>query len=707
MGKFDGKVALVTGAGGGLGRAYALLLARQGARVVVNDLGGARDGSGESTAMADVVVKEITEAGGEALANYASVAEAEGAQSMVNDAIEHFGRLDIVINNAGILRDKTLVKMDEAMWDLVMAVHLKGTFLVTQAAVRYMLKAGHGGSIINTSSYAGLKGNFGQTNYGAAKAGIAGFTRSAALEGRKFGIRCNAIAPVAKTRMTDDIAMVPEEFQPEQIAPLVVWLATDDAKDVTGRIFGAHGSQYLEYQMEMTPGVDLGPEIWDLDQITERFDDITRPGWEGKGGTEESGDDDQVRALFAALPTVFKARKAKGWSAKLVFEVKGTGHYSLVIGQDKAVFQDGAIDGADGKVTFDSADTLLQLTAGKLAPEQAFMSGKISANNMGALMNFAKYFDLEAAGRKAMSGESEGGEDTPEIGQNGAAEEASEPDGLNVNAAGKTYKHAARFIKAEEIVTYAEATEDKNPRYVDIGHEGGIVASPIFAVKPLFAVLGDALTDKELNADMLRLVHGEQEMRFHSPLRPWDLVAPRGEIESIEEKSSGHLVNVRQWLMRDGELVVEATSGLFIKGPRNPNRAKETTSPAPEAPIEREIVYEESQLVAPDQSLRYAEASGDHNPIHVDPNVARAAGLDNIILHGLCTMAIATKAFVNGVLGGDSTSLRRIKVRFARPVFPENTLTTRIWKESDGTYGLETVNEEGVPVLTQGVAEVG
>jgi len=185
MGLFDGKVAIVTGAGGGLGRAYALQLAAGGAKVVVNDLGGARDGSGAGSAMADQVVAEIVEAGGEAVANYDSVAAVEGGESIVKTAIDAFGRLDILINNAGILRDKTLMKMDEGMWDLVMAVHMKGAYAVTKPAIAQMRAQGEGGKVLNTSSYAGLIGNIGQANYGAAKAGIAGFTRVLGLELRR------------------------------------------------------------------------------------------------------------------------------------------------------------------------------------------------------------------------------------------------------------------------------------------------------------------------------------------------------------------------------------------------------------------------------------------------------------------------------------------------------------------------------------------
>ena len=205
MGLLDGKVAIITGAGGGLGRCHALLLAKEGAAIVVNDLGGSRDGQGGSASMADQVVKEIKAAGGQAVANYDSVATVKGGENICKTAIDAFGKVDILVNNAGILRDMTLVKTDEASWDIVVQVHLKGTYCVTRPVFTHMKERGQGGVIVNTSSTSGLIGNFGQCNYGAAKAGIAGFTRCLALEGKKYGIRVWGLAPVAVTRLTEDL----------------------------------------------------------------------------------------------------------------------------------------------------------------------------------------------------------------------------------------------------------------------------------------------------------------------------------------------------------------------------------------------------------------------------------------------------------------------------------------------------------------------
>ena len=273
MGMLDGKVALVTGAGGGLGRTHALLLAQEGAAVVVNDLGGARDGTGAGHNMADEVVNEITEAGGRAVADYGSVSDPDAARAMVRVAVDSFGKLDICICNAGILRDKSFKNMTDDMWDVVVDVHLRGTYLSSKAAYDQMLEQGHGGRIIMTSSTSGLLGNFGQTNYGAAKAGIAGLMRCLYLEGVKYGVTVNVLAPTAMSRLTEDI--LPEEMQdsfpPDKVSPPVVWLCTDEAKDVTGRQFLVAGNRVSLLSWQLTPLAskedDEGP--WDVEAVGE------------------------------------------------------------------------------------------------------------------------------------------------------------------------------------------------------------------------------------------------------------------------------------------------------------------------------------------------------------------------------------------------------------------------------------------------------
>jgi NAD(P)-dependent dehydrogenase (short-subunit alcohol dehydrogenase family) len=279
MGLLDGKVAVITGAGGGIGRCHALLFAKEGAKIVVNDLGSARDGQGQSHSMAEAVVNEIKAAGGQAVADFNSVSSFEGAKALIQKAIDTFGAVDILVNNAGILRDKTLWNLTEDMWDAVIGVHLKGTYNCTHHAVVWMKEKGRPGAIINTTSIAGLKGNFGQTNYAAAKAGIYGMTLTWAAELRKYGIRSNAVAPLAKTRLTEDIEQVGAEMKPEQVSPVALYLASDLAKDVTGRIIGVHGQHLFEYRMEMTAGVEKKTaDMWSAKEIAEKFEDITKFG---------------------------------------------------------------------------------------------------------------------------------------------------------------------------------------------------------------------------------------------------------------------------------------------------------------------------------------------------------------------------------------------------------------------------------------------
>ena len=275
MGMLDGKVALVTGAGGGLGRAHAMLLASEGASVVVNDLGGARDGTGSSNTMAQAVVEEIKAEGGQAIANYGSVTNRDDAQAMVEETVEAFGKIDILIANAGILRDKSFKNMDDDMWDVVLDVHLRGTYLSTKAAYDKMIEQGGGGRIIMTSSTSGLLGNFGQTNYGAAKAGIAGFMRCLWLEGIKYGITVNVLAPTATSRLTTDILPeeIQENFPPEAVSPAVVWLCSDEAKDVSGRQWLVAGNSVSLLSWQLTPIAtrELSDGFWGVDEIGEKI----------------------------------------------------------------------------------------------------------------------------------------------------------------------------------------------------------------------------------------------------------------------------------------------------------------------------------------------------------------------------------------------------------------------------------------------------
>ncbi|MSO59170.1 MAG: SDR family oxidoreductase [Ilumatobacteraceae bacterium] len=250
---FDGKVAVITGAGGGLGRQHALLLASRGAFLVINDLGGSVDGSGADATAAQKVVDEIVAAGGEAVANHDSVSTPQGGEAIIQTAIDAYGRVDIVINNAGILRDKTFHNMTPDFVDAVIDVHLRGAFNVTRPAWILMREQKYG-RIISTSSAAGIFGNFGQANYGAAKMGLVGFTRVLAQEGAKHNIKANAIAPLALTRMTEALlGPLGEKLEPGLISPIVAWLSHEDC-DVSGEVYSVGGGRVARIFIGETPG---------------------------------------------------------------------------------------------------------------------------------------------------------------------------------------------------------------------------------------------------------------------------------------------------------------------------------------------------------------------------------------------------------------------------------------------------------------------
>ena len=275
---FDGRVAVVTGAGGGLGRTYALELARRGARVVVNDLGGSVDGTGASAKAADVVVDEIIDSGGEAVANYDSVATEEGGAAIVQTALEAYDTVDIVINNAGILRDRSFAKMELEDVYAVIDVHLKGAFNVSIPAFKVMKEKGYG-RFVFTSSASGLFGNFGQSNYGAAKAGLVGLSNVIAIEGEKYNIKSNAVAPIAKTRMTEDLlGPFADMVQPEQVTPMVVYLCSE-ANESTHEIFtvggGRYGRVFIGTNHGWFAGTEEVPSVEAVSQNLETIRDIS------------------------------------------------------------------------------------------------------------------------------------------------------------------------------------------------------------------------------------------------------------------------------------------------------------------------------------------------------------------------------------------------------------------------------------------------
>lgn len=294
---FDGKVAIITGAGGGLGRSHALELARRGALVVVNDLGGSVEGTGADASAAQKVADEIKEAGGEAVANHDSVATPEGGDAIVRSAIDAFGRVDIVINNAGILRDKAFHNMTPDLSDPVIDVHLRGAFNVTRPAYVRMKEQGYG-RIVNTASGAGIFGNFGQANYGAAKMGLIGLTRVLAVEGERNNIKVNAIAPVAKSRMTENLlGPLADRLQPSWVTPLVTWLVHEDVP-VSGELYTLGGGHVGRVFIGVTPGwTDTNEETFTAEALRDHFDEIR----DESGYSVPANLNDELRLTLKAL----------------------------------------------------------------------------------------------------------------------------------------------------------------------------------------------------------------------------------------------------------------------------------------------------------------------------------------------------------------------------------------------------------------------
>jgi len=399
--RFDGRVAVVTGAGAGLGRTYALELARRGARVVVNDLGGARDGSGAgSAAPADRVVAEIQALGAEAAANYDDVALPEGGAGVVRTALDAFGRLDIVVNNAGILRDKSFLKMEPENWRAVQDVHVNGAYNVTRAAMAVMKDNGYG-RIVMTTSAAGLYGNFGQTNYSAAKMALVGLMNTLKLEGRKYDIKVNAVAPIAASRLTEDV-MPPDLFEkskPEFVAPLVLYLCSERCEDA-GAIFNS-GMGYFNRAAVLTgPGVKLGdaanpptPEQigrqWDRINSMEgakAYDDANAavfglisppdPAAETRQEADAGGAD--VKAVFDQMPAAFDAGAAKGVDVVFQYRISGPGggDWSVTVKDEGCVVAAGQAAKPTCTLKIGDGDFVAMVT-GKLNPMQAYTSGKL------------------------------------------------------------------------------------------------------------------------------------------------------------------------------------------------------------------------------------------------------------------------------------------------------------------------------------------
>ncbi|MFH1079923.1 MAG: SDR family NAD(P)-dependent oxidoreductase [Pseudomonadota bacterium] len=403
--RFDSRVAVITGAGGGLGRVYALELARRGARVVVNDFGGARDGEGQGSASpADNVVNEINNLGGEAVASYDSVATPEGGENIIQTALDAFGRVDILINNAGILRDKGIGKMEPENWKIVLDVHLHGAYHVTRPAFRAMRENGYG-RIIMTTSAAGLYGNFGQSNYSAAKMGLVGLMNTLKLEGSKYNIKVNTVAPIAASRLTADILPpdLLDKMKPEFVSPLVLYLCSEQCP-VSGKIYNAGMGVYNRAAIMTSPGIVIGngkslptaedvADNWEkimslkgtreYEQLKDRVLGDMKVTLQPKQGqpaaaAQTADTPTNIAAIFESMSKAFRADAAKGVDVVFQFSIGGNGGGEWIITvKDGTCKIEAGVHGKPNTTIRMAGADFLAMMSGKLSAMKAYASGKI------------------------------------------------------------------------------------------------------------------------------------------------------------------------------------------------------------------------------------------------------------------------------------------------------------------------------------------
>ncbi|KAI8926957.1 hypothetical protein BC831DRAFT_454475 [Entophlyctis helioformis] len=597
--RFDNRVVIVTGAGNGLGRAYAHLFAKAGASVVVNDLGGSANGVGGANAAADKVVEEIKAFGGKAVANYDSV---EDGDKIVETALKAFGKIDVIVNNAGILRDKSFARMTDADWDLVHRVHLRGSYKVVKAAWPHMLKQKYG-RIINTASSVGLYGNFGQANYSAAKAALIAFSNTLSLEGRKSNIIANTIAPNAGTRMTATV-MPPEmveALKPEYVAPLVAFLAHESNKEA-GSIFEVGSGWVSKVRWQRTGGVGFP---------------VNRP----------------------LLPEAIQSR----WADITNFD--------------------------DGRATYPTST------------QDSFSA--VQSN-----------FDNKDAGVAPAAG-------------------AKKTGGVDVDGAKKSVFKPATFEYTDrDTILYALGVGAKRTD-LHLVYEAAdkFVALPTFGVIPAFDYqvrhinFGDFLP--EFNPMML--LHGEQYLEIKKPVPTAGKLTSTGRIIDILDKGKGASVIVGVTTKdASGDVVTENEFTLFIRGSggfggkKDSERGAATAANDPPKRAPDHIVREKTVA---DQAALY-RLSGDYNPLHIDPQMSKMGGFDVPILHGLCSFGISGKHIFDKYAGNDPTKFKSIKVRFAKHVFPGETLETHMWKEGSKVIFVTKVVERNEVVISNAAVEL-
>ena len=570
--RFDGKVVIVTGAGGGLGRSHALLFGARGAKVVVNDLGGSAHGEGKSSTMADQVVSEIVDAGGEAVASYDSV---EDGEKIVQTALDAFGRIDVVVNNAGILRDVSFHKMSDDDWDLVYRVHVRGSYAVTKAAWPHMREQRYG-RVIMTASAAGIYGNFGQANYAMAKLGLVGFANTLAVEGRKRGVFVNTIAPLAGSRLTETV--LPEDMiealDPAYVSPLVAWLCHEGCEE-TGGLFEVGGGFFGKLRWER------------------------------------------------ALGKMYRTGRPIS-----IEDVRG--NWGVIAGFEKTEHP-----------------------------------GSIQESMQPIVENLQR-------------GPSKGGNELIDV---------DEALGYEFPEAKSRYDERDVALYALGVGAGADPLDDQELSLVYEMNGGGFHTLPTFGVIPALNVMMEnakqGVTAPGLHYGLDRLLHGEQYTEVKRPLPSKAKLTHRARIKDIFDKGKGALIiTAIESLDEDGDVLIYNESTAFIRGAGGWGGERGPSDPG-NTPPEREPDAVVEEHIPEHQALLY-RLSGDWNPLHVDPSFAKAFGFDKPILHGLCTFGYAGRHVISKMAPeGDPRFFKSIKVRFAKNVYPGDTLVTEMWKEGD------------------------